>query len=455
MVNKNLFGFFVLLLLTSCLSLYSSKEHYYDIDRFILEGDYDSALELLSDSKEKYYSEKDAVLYYLEEGMLHHYAGNYTQSNNSLSLAELQIEENFQKEVSKIILSGVLNDNALNYSGEDYEDIYINIFKSLNYLHLDDFEAAMVEVRRVNDKIKFLENRYADQIHELNSQEGTDIPSKNFTFYNNAFARYLGVLGYRSEGAIDSARIELDGYHRAFEEQPQVYTFIPAGAPALDSSSTLLNIISLSGSSPEKVPDTVVVNTRSNFVYLNIDGDRDYMGFNSFESRRYRDGLHLKFQFPRLEQRYDPVKYVEVYIDQKFYGVLDYLESVGNIAEETFKVKQPLIVGKTVTRALSKAVVSEATENLVEKELGSGFGILADILGSIYMEVSENSDLRIARYLPGSIWSSEYVISPGVYDIELRYLNDRDQIISREVFAGYEVKKDQLNLLESFYIGGL
>lgn len=454
MVKKSLFALFILLL-SSCLSLYSSKDHYNEIDLYLEEGDFNSALQLFEEAKDRSYSEKDAVLYYLELGMLHHYAGNFKESNEALSQAELKIEENYQKEISKILLSGVLNDNALNYAGEDYEDIYINIFKSLNYLHMNMFEDAMVEVRRVNDKVKFLENRYADEIQKMNSEEGTDIPVNNFNFYNNALARYLGVLGYRTEGSEDSARIESEGYLRAFSEQQLVYDFVNPESPSLDSSGTYINFLSLTGGAPEKVADTVGVNTGNNFVYLDVDDRYNYIGFNSFRYRGYRDGVHLKFQFPRLVKKRDPVNYVEVYIDGEFYGILDYLESLGNIAEETFKVKQPLIIGKTITRALSKAVVSEVTENIVEDEFGAGFGLLADLLGTIYMEVSENSDLRIARYLPGNIRCLELPIDEGIYDLELRYFNGNHNVVYREVFSGFEVAKNSLNLVESFYIGGL
>lgn len=454
MVKKSLCALFILLF-TSCLSLYSSKDHYSEIDLYLEEGDFYGALQLFKEVKEHSYSEKDAVLYYLELGMLHHYAGNYIESNDALSKAEFKIEENYQKEISKIILSGVLNDNALNYGGEDYEDIYINIFKSLNYLHMNLFEEAMVEVRRVNDKVKFLENRYADEIQEMNSEEGTDIKVNEFNFYNNALARYLGVLGYRTEGSEDSARIESEGYLRAFREQQIVYDFVNPDSPSLDAKATYINLLSLSGGAPEKVADTVGVNTGNDYVYLDIDDSYNYIGFNSFRYRGYRDGVHLKFQFPRLVQKRDPVNYVEVYIDDEFYGILEYLESLGNIAEETFKVKQPLIIGKTITRALSKAVVSEVTENIVEDEFGAGFGLLADILGSIYMEVTENSDLRIARYLPGNIRCLEIPIDEGNYDIELRYFNDSHRVVYREVFSGFEVTKNNLNLVESFYIGGL
>lgn len=454
MVKKSLFVLFILLL-SSCLSMYSSKKHYEEIDLYLEAGDYSGALLLLEDAKDRFYNEKDAVLYYLELGMLHHYAGNYLESNYALTQAELKIEENYQKEISKIILSGVLNDNALNYAGEDYEDIYINIFKSLNYLHMDQFSEAMVEIRRVNDKVKFLENRYSDEIHKMNSEEGMEVPSSNFNFYNNAFARYLGVLGYRTEGSKDSARIEAEGFVNAFKEQKMVYDFNIPTSPSFEDKNTYINFISLTGGAPEKVADTIGVNTGSDFVYLDIEERYNYIGFNSFRYRGHRDGVHLKFQFPRLEKKNDPVEYIEVFIDGKYWGSLEYLESLGNIATETFKVKQPLIIGKTVTRALSKAVVSEVTENLVTDEFGAGFGLLADLLGSIYMEVSENSDLRIARYLPGNIRCLELPIDEGIYDIELLYYNLNDKVVYRDFLPEFKVIKNRLNMVETFYIGGL
>lgn len=453
MVNKtNIFLVLIIILVLSCNSVYTQKSHYNEIDYLIEIGDYASALNMLQSYKEINYSQKDRVIYYLEEGMLYHYAGFYNESNSSLTLAENAIEELITKSISKGILSGVLNDNALDYVGEDYEDIYINIFKALNYMHLSNLDSALVEIRKVNDKLNFLEVKYQGEIDSFNSSEGINIPSAEFNFYNSAFARYLGTISYRQDGELDDSRIEKEYLESAYNEQSNVYNFNKPFLPSDRNSQTYLNIFSLSGFSPEKIADNILASTSFGTVYLNIpDSNRsvDYIGFTTIGNSGFSDGLSLKLEFPRLIPIEDPVSYVELYIDNQFYGTLDSIESVENIALETFKIKQPLIVGKTVFRALSKAAVTEISQELIGNEFGEGASLLTGLLGDIYMQVSENSDLRVSRYFPSLIRGMELPIEPGIHNISLIYYDRYNSILFEDKIYNYEVIEGKLNLIES------
>lgn len=456
MVRKAIYliVFLPIILLSSCASMYTSKSHYEEIDQFLDNGQNQSALEALQSSKDSSYKEKDRVLFYLEEGMLYRYAGQYEKSNESLTLAEYAIEDLLTKSISKGLQSGILNDNALDYTGEDYEDIYINIFKSLNYLQLNRVEEALVEIRRVNHKLNVLEDKYKEYVEQVNQDEGVDIPSADFNFHNDALARYLGIIAYRLEGSFDDSRIEKEYFDEAYRLQNSIYNFPTPALPTLDMDETVINIISYSGLGPEKVADTLMVSTGSNSIFLGASTDDDYdsssyLGFNSIAHTGFSDGISLKLQFPRLVESFDPVSYVEVLVNNENYGRLDLIESVDNVAIETFKVKQPLIVGKTVVRAVAKAIIAEASESLVEDEFGSGWGLLTGLAGDIFMQVSENADLRVSRYFPSKVRGKEISITPGVYDISLIYYDEYMNVLFREDFVNFSVKERGLNLLES------
>ncbi len=449
MVKKTRFLLVIIfiLFLSSCASLYTNKSHYNEIDYHLQNGDNLSALNEFVKTRENIYKEKDKVLYYLEEGMLYRYAGDYQKSNESLTKAEYAIEELITKSISKGILSGVLNDNALDYSGEDYEDIYINIFKALNYLQLNLVEEALVEIRRVNYKLDFLESKYQKEIGELNQSEGVDVPDANFNFHNDAIARYLGIIAYRLDGSYDDSRIEKEYFDKSYEYQPAIYNFPKPAAPKLKSDKTLINLFSYSGFAPEKVADTISINGHNNSIYLG--SDNDYIGFTSIGYSGLSSGINLKLQFPRLVSLYDPVSYVEILIDGISYGYMDLIEDVNNVAIETFKVKQPLIIGKTVIRAVSKAIISEVSEDLVTDEFGEGFGLLTSLFGSIFMQVTENSDLRASRYFPSKIRALEIMLEPGFHDISFVYYNSNYTPIYQEDYLNQEINKTGLNLFES------
>ena len=114
----------------------SSAGVYAKMDAGVQAGSYDHALTVLDKEKgtarKTIYSSKNEILLYLDRGMIKHYAGMYDESSRDLEMAEQLIEEAFTKSISQEIGSYLLNDNVKDYSGEDYEDLYINVFNSLN-----------------------------------------------------------------------------------------------------------------------------------------------------------------------------------------------------------------------------------------------------------------------------------------------------------------------------------
>jgi hypothetical protein len=192
------------LLLNSCSSLFTQTAHFQAIEEKIGEQDFASAANQLASYKNKHYKAKDRVLFYLDMGLLHHYNRDYSKSVEYLTEAEDAIDFLFTKSVSRGAASLLLNDNVLEYSGEDYEDIYINVFKAINFIKLDEFDKAFVEIRRLNEKLNVLEDKYRDLARSLQQAEEAEIdfePGSN-RFHNSILGRYLSMLIYRSEGVV-------------------------------------------------------------------------------------------------------------------------------------------------------------------------------------------------------------------------------------------------------------
>lgn len=450
---------FCFLFLTSCQSLYTEKDHYNDIDNALLAGNTTEAHQLLEDNKSIVYAEKDKVLYYLELGMLLHYDKKYEESNEYLTKAEYAIEELLTNSISKGILSGVLNDNALDYPGEDYEDLYINIFKALNFMHMDMYSEAMVEIRRLNNKLNYLEDKYSDSIDSFNQGEDIDVPQGDVEFFNSALARYLGVIGYRGDRLYDDSRIESEKLLSAYYEQPNLYNFDIPYIPSEINEDGIgyLNILSFTGLPPEKVPQTLRLSSGGGMFQIYADDNTSkeediFLGFSTVAHSATTDGINLKIQLPKLVHRPSIVSRVELYINNDYYGSMESIESLSNIARDTFKAKQPLIFGKTVIRAISKAVVAEGSQEVISNEFGAGWGLIAGLAGDIYMNVTENSDLRISRYFPGLISAREISLKPGYYDINLIYYDNFNTIVYQDNYINFKVEENGINLVESVYL---
>ncbi|ULQ60837.1 hypothetical protein K7I13_06110 [Brucepastera parasyntrophica] len=265
-IKKSIFfAGFILIFFISC----SSMAHYEEIDSAVFTGDYHGGLEMIKKAKEGgAYADTDAILFYLDAGMLSHYAGEYKESIDYLSTAERSIEAAFTKSVSLEITSYVLNDNIKEYAGEDYEDIYLNVFNALNYYYNGALESSLVEIRRSDNKLKHLATKYGavtTNAQQAVLAKSSDVPydpeAVQTNFSNSALARYLGMLFYRGEGKRDDARIDRDQVKLAFANQPTVYNFplpstlddelnVPAGMARL-------NVISFNGFSPVKQDETI------------------------------------------------------------------------------------------------------------------------------------------------------------------------------------------------------
>ncbi len=121
-----------ILFIYGCASIRTNYEFYEPVLFEIRNGNYNSAAEKINEAElNSEYADKDRVLLHLDKGIIFHYQDDYKKSSNEFELAELAIEELYTKSISKGAFSMLLNDNALAYDGEVYENLYLNIFKAL------------------------------------------------------------------------------------------------------------------------------------------------------------------------------------------------------------------------------------------------------------------------------------------------------------------------------------
>ena len=448
------------LMLSSCASMVTRQDQYLESVPLARDGDYFRAAQIIEEAKEDAYRQKDRVLYYLDLGMLLHWAGEYERSNEMLSLAEEAIEELFTESISKGIASGLLNDNALDYSGEDYEDIYLNVFKALNYIALDNPESAQVEIRRVQIKLNVLEDKYRKMVEEYNASSDAEgqLEYRENRFYNDVLARYLSLLLYRAEGAYDDARIDLESIREAWRTQQQIYHFPQPELPQTRSDRNglaLVNILSFTGLSPVKLADTIFLDSGVNMIYLTTTNQSDdfltrNVGFDFIFIPGVDPGFHFKIQFPRLSDRSSNVSRVIVKFDGERVAELPVLEELETVARETFLLKQPLIVGKTIIRATVKNIAKEIGKDALEDEFGL-LGFVAGFAADAAVDATENADLRISQFFTSDARAGEIAVEPGSYHVTVEYWNGKKLMASTD-HGVREFLPNQLNLIESFVL---
>jgi len=105
-----------------------------------------------------------------------------TESNLAFEEADKLIED-YQKNIGLEALALVTNPMVKPYKPEDFEVVMVNYFKALNYLNLGKYREALVEVRRINEKLNQLNDKYPDH--------------KN-RYQDDAFAHIVVGLKYES-----------------------------------------------------------------------------------------------------------------------------------------------------------------------------------------------------------------------------------------------------------------
>jgi hypothetical protein len=422
-------------LFASCASV----AHYEAIDASVARGDYKGGLAQLRAAKDDAYRPIDKVLYYLDDGMLAHYAGAYTDSESSLGNAERAIEAAYTKSVSQAVSSYLVNDTTIEYPGEDYEDLYINAFNALNYFYGGSTEDALVEIRRIDNKVKFLSTKYGTSITSAQSavlEKSSAIPydkeAARSEFTNSALANYLGLLFYRSVGKSDDARINRDQVKLAFANQPHIYGFpLPSSLNdemSVPKGKARLNVVSFSGPAPVKAEKTVRIQLGANW---------------------------LKIAVPEMKQRPSEVARTEVVLDSGEKFDLEMIEDLGAVATDTFKQRAALIYLKTVLRSLVKTSSAIALNEKAKDTEDSGSRLLLGLMSvgtQIYAEASEQADLRLAHYFPARAYVGGITLAPGVCSYTVRYYNAAGDVIQQVRFENVTVGENKLNLSEAVCI---
>ena len=441
------------LFLYSCASLRTNEEFYGEILFDLQNGNFNSAAEKVNLAElNSEYADKDRVLLYLDKGILFHYQDNFKESNKELDLAELSIEELYTKSISKGVFSFLLNDNALAYDGEVYEDLYINIFKSLNYIQLNDFDGAYVEIRRITNKLKELDIKLSEEVDQINSSEDKKfkIDPVSLDYYSNVLANYLSFIIYRAEGEYDNSRISLEKLNNAWDTYSDVYNFNKPKA-VLDSninSSVYLNVLSFTGLSPIKEAVGARITTFNDYIVIS-DPTNYFIQPIPIPGIKY--GWNFKFSFPQLTAFPSEVKRIEVFADSASLGKLEMLENINNVAIKTFEANKSITFFKTITRALLKGIGTAALGRSIKKEAD---GFLGDILVGIAnaaVDATENADLRSWRTIPGFCYVGEFELKEGSYDIEIRFYNQFNEQILSTIYKDYKITRG-LNLVEAFHL---
>lgn len=326
---------------------------------------------------------RDQLVYMLDYATALQAAGRNQDSAKAFIAAERLADSKDYHSISQVAGSLVLNEEMVQYKGDDFEKVLINGMNALNYLEMGELDDALVEVRRVNEKLYKLKS---DGKQEFNQ---------------SPFAYYLGAMIWEADRKFDDAYI---AYKNTYEVAPN---YVPLREDLIRSA--------IRADRPDEVarwkkafPEVVV---KPEWKERNR-GEVVLIFMNGWGPRKQpRPGNP---RFPMLVPVSNHVSFASMDVADEKKKVASVttsnIYSIQNIAIKALDADFGRLMGSRVAGVATKAVVADQIRQK-DQLLGA--------VAWIAMNVSDRADLRQWSTLPESFQIARAPVPAGKYSISL------------------------------------
>ena len=437
---------FLLLLAEGCA--FQSKR-YALIEKSLAAGDAKRADTILQQAKEEYDSNSQ-VLYAMDRGITLQLAGDYPASNRFLEQAEQQIEDLYTRRIRTETKAFFTNDSKLPFEGEPFEQVWVNISKSLNYALLNEPDEAVVEARRIDHRLNVLANRVDED-----------------EYHRDAYARYLSGIMYEAAGDLNNALV---AYRKAYKSYKETRSWSNTGVPQLLKADLLrltdalqlreehqqyltsfgaiawdrwdrvkdlahVIVVSYNGRTPKKEDyflDVPISLDALQLVLLNKigRGRRNTPSTRAFETVLYGlNGRVVRIALPTLVPQKTSIATSTITLKGSNHSFTSETQLVTDLTATSEKALDDRLASttvKAVARAAAKFALAEGASygarvavGKDKKEAGQVVGLIVGILGKMFAVASEEADKRSWRTLPDEIHIARLWVPPGTYKMQV------------------------------------
>ena len=460
-------------LLSSCAS---NIAYYANLDGLAANQRFSDAAKLTQTSKDKYYGDKNALLYCLDIGFFLHTAGDYEESNKYFEKAKELFDYFFTKSITTEASTWLISDNTRPYYGEDFERVLVNIFSAINYTMLGKMQDALVEARQADQFLTSLQTKYG---------------YKN-VYKEDAFARYfLGML-YENNGERNDAYISYFKALKAYEKNGKYYNFaIPAeliisckrlayklgfaddlkdinekyqNIPRASSETPLasgqssnmgeLVVINYNGLAPKKVETIFEISFGNAWLYVNANEinsqDEEQVEKAGSIARSIFAQEQVRMAFPKYENSNYTIETMELGLESSALepkkAVL--ADDIGEIAKVSLDDKITRIRAKTIARAAIKFALAHEISAKVAENNGETGGFLSKIAMAVASTLTEKADRRSWRVLPDKILISTIALPEGKNSVILTFRDKYGNKVYQKTINDIQIMHNK----KTFYI---
>ncbi|MGC8864534.1 MAG: COG3014 family protein [Bacteroidales bacterium] len=450
-MKKFLWWLFILPLgiaVSGCATYYQQSRVFQDN---LQRGNLDEARHVLL-KQEKEAQGKNRFLYWCNRGWVEYMLGNFEESIKYFNEADLYIDD-LSRNYGTEALALVTNPGVKPYMPEDPEKVMVNFYKALAFLQLGRYEEALVEARRIpqklyelNDKYKNRKNRYSDDAfaHILTGLIYDAVGDANNAFiaYRNAVRVYDSVItpqfgvaipnqlkndllrtawltGFQDEVSFFEKKFDMKYEPKPLQGGYVVFFWENGLGPVKDEWSIMFTKVDGSGGWVTLVNEEYGMHFP---VYLGNTGSKSSGGFSDLSV--------FRVAFPKYIQR---VPYYSSAVVSDSLGTiskpLERVEDLNAILLKTLEDRMWREMATGLARLASKKAL-EAAVREGDKNIGALVGILN--------AATEKADTRNWQTLPFEISYIRLVLPEGKHSLQLRLEGVRG---GREIRIPVEVKK--------------
>jgi len=418
MLHKNFYYLIILTFFASACATYYNRS--IEFQNLISEGNFSSAAKWL-ESDRLTNKPLNKVINLLNRAYVSRMTGNYTQSIDDFLEAEKFIED-YNKNFGKEMLSMVTNPMTKPYKVEDFESVMVNYYQAMNYIDLNRYDEAIIECKRINNKLNELNDKYKDHknkyqrdafannlmgmLYEANKDfNNAFIAYRNaYNVYKEDYEKYFGIsapeqlkkdlirtadlTGFYDEVAYYEKEFGIK-YQRKEKPESELIFFWENGMGPVKSEW------SINFASTYNNGVLILENKEMNLLFnFPIIGNQE--GFNSFS--------FLRVAFPKYEERQPFFNSASVAVNNDIYQ----FQLVQNFNSIAFKT-----LDDRMLRELSNSLLRLATKKAIEiaaKQQSQGIGLAVGIANAI----TEKADTRNWQTIPYSLSYVRIPISEGV-----------------------------------------
>jgi hypothetical protein len=373
------------IMLSACVSTYQKSAA--SAHNAFFSGDYDRALKLIDEVKP---ARRDKLLHLLDRGMILHAAGKYEESNVVLTEAEELSDALSVKSLTREFSATLWSEEATEYAGERHERAMIPVIRMLNYIMLDDWDGALVEVRRLEN---IVEKVYGAE-HD----------------FDNAFSVYLSAIIWETLGHINDALIDYKSL--AKKDKDLAYYGLD-----LSATSSELGL-------PVKLPPKESAAWQGSGGYRKNKGQLIIIALTGRSPSFVADYLstgYFTVSVPRAVMYLPLVSNAQVSIDGKEAGLTHQFYNIADDIQEALKERtKRSFIRKVIKMSVQTGLYAAGLYLMDDDDVESQIAGIALSFLALSMSATDKADERSWRTLPASFQIGRFYLPPGKHEVEIK-----------------------------------